>query len=330
MRAPGFWFAPPERPGVLARLLAPLAALRAHAQARRLAGGPEWHPPVPVICLGALAAGGTGRSAAVMALAQMLQALGAMPHVLVRGEGGRLAGPVRVVERTHGAADVGDEALLLASFAPVWVGRDTVAAARAAVADGAGVLVLADGLHDPALPRSLALGVVDARLGFGNGRCRPAGPLHAPVVESLARGDLLVCIGSPGARARFLAGRDLRGVAVAEASLQPLAMGMRWEGLRALAFAGIARPEAFFASLRAAGVRLLRAEALSDHQPLTDALMARLEFEARALGAQLVTTEKDAVRLPTRFRAQVLAFPVRLAFEAPEQVRARLRAVLSG
>lgn len=329
MRAPGFWFTPPGRPALAARLLTPLGKLYAHATARRVARGPDWRPPVPVICVGNLNVGGTGKTPTVIALVQMLQAMGAEPHVLSRGYGGRLDGPVQVDERTHTPDEVGDEPLLISAFAPVWVARDRAAGAHAAVAAGAGVLVLDDGFQNPTLPRDLALVVVDAGVGFGNGRCLPAGPLREPVAAGLARADLVLCIGPDKMRAQFRATWDLGAVPLVEAELRPLAMGMDWRGLRVLAFAGIGRPEKFFASLRAEGVELLRAEALSDHQPLTEGLMARLEFEAKALGAQLVTTEKDAVRLPARFRAQVLAFPVRLEFLHIRDIEQRLRRVLA-
>ena len=144
MQAPGFWARPPEAPGLAARVLAPLSWIWTAVTRRRLARAPALHPGVPVICIGNLTVGGTGKTPMVIALVERLLARGHAAAVISRGHGGRLAGPVRVDPLRHEAADVGDEPLLLAAFAPVWVGRDRAAAARAAVAAGAGVLVMDD------------------------------------------------------------------------------------------------------------------------------------------------------------------------------------------
>jgi tetraacyldisaccharide 4'-kinase len=317
--APAFW----SQDGLLARLLSPLSSVGAAMTARRVAR-PGWQAPVPVICCGNVTVGGAGKTTLVLDLAHRLADRGHAVHVLLRGYGGDSHGVHRVAADDP-AARVGDEALLLAAAAPTWIGADRAASARAAVASGAQVLLMDDGLQNPTLAKTFSILVIDGRTGFGNGRVLPAGPLREPVAAAAARCQAVVLIGADatGALARLpphlpVLRADLR---------QDTAIGAL-AGQRLLAFAGIAIPDKFFAPLRQVGAVLAAARPFPDHHPYTARDLAALEREAAALDARLVTTPKDAVRLPPDFRARVMVIGVDLVWESADRIEQCLDSVM--
>jgi tetraacyldisaccharide 4'-kinase len=294
--------------------LAPLGHVYGAVTARRMAKA-GFATAIPVVCVGNFVAGGAGKTPTALAIARRLEASGRAPAFLSRGYGGRLSrcGVTRVDPARHVAAEVGDEPLLLARQAPTFVAADRRAGAAAAIAAGADILVLDDGLQNPSLRKDLSIAVVDGAAGVGNGFCMPAGPLRAPLARQWPNVSLLCLIGpgAPGedvARTAAAAGLPMiRGRLVPEAAaLDAL------RGRRIFAFAGIGRPEKFFATLAEHGLDVVGRRSFADHHPYAPADLAALTAAAAGLGAVLVTTEKDRMRLDISFA--VLCLPVRLVF----------------
>ena len=328
MQAPKFWYRSRSWQAIL---LSPLGVLYAWATARRQKNARPTQIDIPVICIGNLNVGGTGKTPTTIAIAQMLTSRGIAVHIVSRGYGGSLQAVTQVDPRSHTADETGDEPLLMAAFAPTWVANERVEGARAAQNAGADVILLDDGFQDPSLTKDLAIVVVDAARGFGNGRCLPAGPLREPVHVGLKRADAVISIGEPEAQSQFRErSADQAGrIAHLTASLKPIEMGMPWAEGRYLAFAGIGDPEKFFATLRGLGAPLVRTVALDDHQKLARPMIQRLMKEAQSMNAQLVTTEKDAARLPADLRSGILSLPVRLESDDANGLKTLLEPVLS-
>lgn len=318
---PEFW----ARDGLLPSVLQPLAWAYAAGAAARQAWTRPWRAPVPVVCVGNLVAGGAGKTPVVLSLAERLKARGVAVHCLSRGYGGEIAGPVAVDRARHGAADVGDEPLLLAATAPTWVARERVAGAKAAVAAGAGLLLLDDGLQNPTLAKDLSLIVVDGGYGFGNGRVMPAGPLREPLAAGLARADAVVLIGGDEAGATpHLAGKQVLRARIVPQGADDLA------GRAVYAFAGIGRPAKFFATLDALGAWPVARRRFADHHRYTETELASMLKAAESADAVLVTTAKDAVRLTPEWRARLRVLSITLAWDDAPRVDVLLERVLHG
>lgn len=308
MRPPEFWFA---APGLFSALLTPVSWLWRLGTAWRNWRARPRRAPVPVVCIGNLTVGGAGKTPMAAAWLMRLQEAGHEVHLVSRGYGGSVSGPHRVDPVRDNAAEVGDEPLLLAQMAPVWAARDRAAGAEAAAAAGATLVLLDDGFQNPGLNKDAAILMVDASQGFGNRQIVPAGPLREPVASGLARADLVVLVGDPPAQ-QMARSRWPELAGAVSARLAPVETGLDLTGQPVVAFAGIGRPEKFYETLGGMGARLLACHSFPDHHVYTLQVLDRMRREAASQGAMLVTTEKDAVKLPAPFRREVMALPVRM------------------
>lgn len=317
MKTPGFW----SDDQALGRILSPLSTICRAMTARRVALS-SWRAPIPVICCGGVTVGGAGKTTVVIDLARRISGV----HILTRGYGGddRVFRQVQVDDPPH---IVGDEALLLAQVAPTWKSVDRARAARVAIKNGARVLLMDDGLQNPSLAKNISILVVDGASGFGNGRLLPAGPLRESVATAAARctGAVLIGFDATGATTRL---PPLLPVFHADL-IQDEAI-YRLAGRRVVAFAGISRPEKFFKPLRDAGALVVTSRPFPDHYTYKSTDIRHLLALARSLNAILVTTPKDAARLPTEFRSKVQVIGVTLAWRKPAAFGAWLTRSVAG
>jgi len=270
---------------------------------------------VPVICIGNATAGGTGKTPLVQDIVARLQTMGRVPHILLRGYGGLMETATRVDSGVHDALDVGDEALLHAAIAPTWVGRDRYASACAAIAAGADILVMDDGLQNTSIRPSARWLVVDSAQGFANGYGIPAGPLRENPTHALARVDAVILVGNGNFAPRTDKPILRVSIGTDENSLTAL------QGKLIYAFAGIGQPERLRAGLIAAGLDVVGARSFPDHHTYSAGEIAALRRRAKLLGAELVTTQKDFVRLSPHLRAEIIPVDVKVGWNDPGRLQ---------
>ena len=291
--APPFWWAAPDW---RARALLPVSALYGLIAGQRMRRARRERIEVPVLCVGNLTVGGTGKTPLAIAMAQAAASKGLRPGFLSRGYGGSISKP-HLVDPDHDSARlVGDEPILLAAHAPVAVTPNRAAGARLLLEKGCDFLIMDDGFQSAHIHMDHALLVIDARYGLGNGHVIPGGPVRAPLVEQLRHADSVVKMGEGTAADQVVRMASRAGRPVYEALLRPQP-GQDLAGRRFLAFAGIGHPEKFYASVAAAGGEVVVTRSFPDHHAFTEEDLQELSTTAGQSGLELITTAKDAARL---------------------------------
>ena len=189
------------------------------------------------------------------------------------------------------------------------------------------MVMLDDGFQDPGIAKTLSFLVVDAAYGFGNGRVIPAGPLRESLARGLARADAVVFLRAEQPLCPEPLGIETT-LPVLHAALRPVA-GERLTGSRLLAFAGIGRPEKFFATLRTFGAELVSTRLFPDHHPYRAREIDQLLRAAERSQARLITTAKDIVRVPAAKRAAIEVLEVEISWADPAALVELLRPVVS-
>lgn len=307
-KTPSFWYQPWEKLPQIIHVLSPLGRIYGAVTKWRIAYAKPVKVSVPVICVGNLVAGGSGKTPTALALMTLLKQSGITknPCFLTRGYGGQMIGPLFVSD--HGYVDVGDEALLLSRMAPTIVSQERVPGARLAAQSGHDLIIMDDGFQNPSLHKDKGLLVVDGRTLFGNNYLIPIGPLREEIAEGMKRTDAVVKIG--GDTSLHTNKPVINAQIEASSDLSP--------GSRVFGFCGLGQPEKFKQTLIDMGFDVAGFKSFADHHPYTDTEIKSLHAQAFEHKAHLITTEKDLCRLPSLENIHIVK--IKLAFDDPKKL----------
>lgn len=306
MKAPSFWYQPP---GFLSTLLQPLGWLYGKGGKLLSSLKRAQHFSVPIISVGNIVCGGSGKTPTALALARLLQSHGHRVHFVTRGYGGTQKGPLKVDLEHHSYRDVGDEPLLLAHTAPTWVAKERPLGVQMAIEKGADIIILDDGHQTHLLHKDISFVVVDAMQGYGNACVIPAGPLREDLSAGLKRTDALIVIGEGElALSKTFFRAQIRN--------QPLSLPSN----RVVAFCGLGFPMKFYKTLEELGVDLVATHSFPDHYKYKEQDLLELQNLAKNHQAVLVTTRKDAVKIPSPWRMGIQILDIDIHFEDSEGI----------
>ena len=275
---------------------------------------------IPVICVGNLTVGGSGKTPVVITLCRFLSGIGKSTSILTRGFGGKEKGPIFVSTNLHQSLDVGDEPLMMAHSLDVCVSRNRPLGANHILDKKKyDCIVMDDGLQNPTLKKDLNIAVFDGKFGIGNGFLLPAGPMRQKLEVGIQNIDLVIFNGKDETG---LGQKIPPHIPIFTGELQPdEEIVEKMKNRRVYGFAGIGNPSRFFKTLNNIGADLVGEAHFADHHPYTNADLTQLYEEAMQSGAELVTTQKDWMRLPTDWRDRVLTVPVRIHFSADDTIK---------
>ena len=307
------------------KVLSPISAVYAKVAEVKAKVVIPYDADIPVICAGNLTLGGAGKTPLAIWLAEHFKAEGMRPFFLTRGYKGKEKGlffPDTGAQKEGGGGEesmarkIGDEPSLLLRSAPVVVDTDRARGAETAQKNGADIIIMDDGFQNHGLSKSKSLLVFDGRVGIGNGKVFPAGPLREDFVLGLKRAKAAVVVGDDTSGITIKIKSEAPDMPIFRARLIPdESVAKSLKGKKVLAFSGIGYPSKFFDTLRGIGAEVFKQKAFPDHHFYNSEDVAALENMAKEEALVMVTTQKDAVKLAPEFLGKVVVLPVKMAFE---------------
>lgn len=304
MKTPSYW----KNDCFVSKVLSPLGCLYTFATRLNIRKSKPKSVNKPVICIGNLTAGGTGKTPVALSIAELLQEQGRTPFFVSRGYGGKLKNIV-VDNKSHSAQDVGDEPLLLSEQAPVVVNPDRYQGALTAIKNGAEIIVMDDGYQNPGLKKDLSFLVFDGEFGCGNQQGIPAGPMRETLQDGLKRAQAVIIIGDDKHNLKEQVG----SLPVFFGKISPKIPAET--NKKIIAFAGIGRPQKLYNSLQEVGFTVSESYDFPDHHQYTVKELKQLIDRAETLGIEIYTTTKDFVKIPAELRQKFNVLKIEIQWD---------------
>ena len=304
MKQPNFWF---TSNSLKAFLLRPFGFVYGKVVALRLKTNKPYHSKIPVICVGNICVGGTGKTPICLALADYFSQRGKKVFFLNHGYKSKLQNVLIDLEK-HNSKDLSDEAMIFAHKLPTIVDHNRARGAQRAEEMGADIIIMDDGFQNPSLYKQLSFVVFDGAHGVGNGLCMPAGPLRESLKQGLKRADAAVIVGEDKTGLEKQIKKFYPQLPVLHGHVEPT---QDLKGIKGIAFAGIGHPNKFFDMLERKGAVLTEKIAFSDH-----CTYSRKDVEDLiARGQPLLTTLKDAVKIDADLRSNLIVVDIEFMFD---------------
>ena len=310
IRTPKFWYTDHH---ILSYLLYPIGLIYKSIVEYRINNAKPNKLKIPVICVGNINAGGSGKTPNVIKLAFELQKKGFNPHILLRGYGRNGDQDLLVDNKQHNINDVGDEALIISNYAPTWVTKDRYQAGLKAIEHGADIIILDDGLQNPNIYKDINIVIIDGNTGLGNNAFIPAGPLRESLNNVLKRADAFIIMGKD----RFNIKDKIKGRIVIQGQIiadENIKNKIKDKPIHA--FAGIGLPEKFKDTLLNIGSDIKEFNSFPDHYKYSDNEIANMIKNAKKDNCLLITTEKDMVKITEKYRQDIIALPIKLSWDS--------------
>jgi len=309
MRTPKFW----SEQNLSAQLLRPFGEIYSFATKMKIRFGKPRAANVPIVCIGNLTAGGTGKTPVAISIMKIMKKKYKRPMFVSRGYGGKLKNVV--VDRQENTYEqVGDEPLLLARHAPTIINPNRYQAALLAQDEGADAIVMDDGFQNQSLAKDLSFLVFDGKAGIGNGYCVPSGPMREKFENGLERADAVIILGEDKQNLRL----KISGIPVFYGKIVPLTKPEFNKNV--IAFAGIGRPQKLYDTLLALGADLIATRDFPDHHKYKEQELLDLIDFAKNTNSDLYTTTKDYVKIPYHLRSEFKVIEIGIKWQDEDKL----------